>query len=392
MPAVRISGHFTGNRAPRRLGWLAWFMLLVLIGAKPVLAEGAEWTIQSPIPFQVVQREGFQPKFAHEHNPGGPALGHANVELIANFPDLQDARFEYRVVFSAQHLQQAPAFGHETDWAELHVDRTMSPGSARALIPAGGWYRLEVRAVAAGQVAAQAFVEPVGVGEVFVIAGQSYADGANEEHLQIEDSAGRVVACDALKKTWAVANDPQPNRADGGTIWPAMGNDLLPLARVPIGLMNAAVGGTSSRQWLPGEALHQQLSDAGRVVGRFRAVLWQQGESDVIEGVSSDQYVRNLVAIRESLAEAWGFEPPWLLAKSTLHPTVYDKPQEEGQIRAAIDQLVALPGFRPGPDTDILGAENRGGLGTRRHFSAVGQRRAGLMWCISLWSELNRGE
>jgi hypothetical protein len=63
---------------------------------------------------------------------------------------------------------------------------------------------------------------------------------------------------------------------------------------------------------------------------------------------------------------------------------------EEGAIRAAIDQLWKLPGFHPGPDTDILGRENRGGPTTRRHFSGIGQRRAGLMWFSTVWNELNR--
>lgn len=72
-----------------------------------------------------------------------------------------------------------------------------------------------------------------------------------------------------------------------------------------------------------------------------------------------------------------------------MHPTVYNRPAEEGQIRNAIDQLWHLPGIRPGPDTDVLGGENRGGLGTRRHFSGIGQRRAALLWFAALWSSLH---
>jgi hypothetical protein len=206
----------------------------------------------------------------------------------------------------------------------------------------------------------------------------------------VADPSGRVVAYDTIKKTWQVANDPQPNVGDGGTIWPPMANQLLPLVRVPIGFVNVAVGGTASRQWLPGESLYENLASAGKATGRFRAVLWQQGESDVIERTDTDTYVERLVKIRTALAEEWGFEPPWLLAKSTLHPTVYDRPEEEGHIRTAIDKLWALHGFRPGPDTDILGGENRGGVGTRRHFSAIGQQRAGWMWAAQVWGEINR--
>ncbi len=162
------------------------------------------------------------------------------------------------------------------------------------------------------------------------------------------------------------------------------------MIRVPIGLVNVAVGGTSSRQWLPRTPLNEKLEAAGKATGGFRFVLWQQGESDVIEKVASDVYVTNLRTIRTGLARAWGFEPPWLLAKSTLHPTVYNDAKHELMIRSAIDRLWKTEGFRPGPDTDILGGENRGGPNSRRHFSEVGQRRAGLLWFAAVWAELHR--
>jgi hypothetical protein len=230
------------------------------------------------------------------------------------------------------------------------------------------------------------------VGEVFLIAGQSYAAGWNDELTRVEDPAGRVVAYDPRLKSWRIAHDPQPCDGRGGTIWPPMANALLPIVRVPIGLVNVAVGATASRQWMPKERLFENLATAGSDLGRFRAVLWQQGESDVIEKINAATYVDRLITIRQAAAKRWGFEPPWLLAKSTLHPTVYSDPVHEGQIREAIERLWRLPGFRPGPDTDILGGENRGGRESLRHFSPIGQRRAGLLWFAAVWNELNRSE
>ncbi|MDB5335474.1 MAG: GDSL-like Lipase/Acylhydrolase, partial [Planctomycetaceae bacterium] len=136
-------------------------------------------------------------------------------------------------------------------------------------------------------------------------------------------------------------------------------------------------------------ALYNKLADAGATVGRFRFVLWQQGESDVIESVNTETYAKNLTKIHDELAKRWGFEPKWLLAKSTLHPTVYNFPEREQAIRTAIDQLWKQRGFGPGPDTDILDGENRGGPKTRRHFSGIGQRRAALMWLTAIWPALN---
>lgn len=359
-------------------------LLLVFVNCSiTAFAEEQKITLASPVPNQVVQREGFDPLQAHEHAVGGPALGFAMVPVIGELPVTEGAVVEYRVV------ALPGAFGKGTEWQPLTGGKLGANYSALAKVPAGGWYRLEVRSVVKDQTVASGAVEPVGVGEVFVIAGQSYADGANDELLKVEEPQGRVSTYSVAKKSWAIAHDPQPNSANGGTIWPPLGDMLVPLLRVPVGFVNVAVGGTASRQWLPGEALYNKLADAGAAVGRFRFVLWQQGESDVIENVTTATYVKNLTKIREELAQRWGVEPKWLLAKSTLHPTVYNFPEREQTIRTAIDQLWKQPGFGPGPDTDILDGENRGGPKSRRHFSGIGQRRAALMWLTAIWPALN---
>jgi hypothetical protein len=366
-------------------------MFLVWLSAASLCfaADPATLTVLQPRPYEVIQRRGFDARHAHDHEPGGPARGFALLAIELDLTDAGQAIAD-QAEFDCRAASMPGAFGAGTDWVAADGKRHDKHWSGTARVPAGGWYRLEVRARQGKEVLAAGHVEPFGVGEVFVIAGQSYAVGANDELTKVDDPRGRVVAYDAVNHSWRVANDPQPNAGDGGTIWPTTGNLLLPLVQAPIGFVNMAVGGTASRQWLPGEKLYGQLAEAGRNVGQFRAVLWQQGESDVIEHRSTEDYVQNMVAIRDSLARQWGFDPPWLLAKSTLHPTVYNDPEGEGRIRAAVDRLWTMPGFRPGPDTDILAGEHRGGLGTRRHFSGIGQRRAGLMWFAALWQELNR--
>ncbi|MEO8498977.1 MAG: sialate O-acetylesterase, partial [Planctomycetota bacterium] len=255
---------------------------------------------------------------------------------------------------------------------------------------AGGWYRLELRCRAGDDIRAAAAVEPIGVGEVFVVAGQSYATNCNDERLTVADSQHRVVAFDSAKHSWDVANDPQPvfDGSDGGSIWPPLGDALAKELQVPIGFANVGIGGSSSAQWLPAGNLFPRLVAAGKSLGTFRAVLWQQGESDVLTKNTSDGYVANVNTIRETAAKAWGLDPPWLLAKSTHHPTVYNDPEGEGRIRAGIDELVKQPGFRAGPDTDTLTGENRGDINSRRHFTGIGQRRAAELWLASIRREL----
>jgi len=357
-------------------------VVLPIIPRRAMDDRPPSWAMQSPRPYQVAQRRGFQPSAAHANSAGGPALSEGDLPVVAAVPPA-GTWCEYRAV----ELDGTAV----RDWTPLEGSSESGSYRATARLPAGGWYRLEVRALDGDRAVAAGSIEPVGIGEVFLIAGQSYATNTHEERLRVADPQGRVVAYDFSNGRWRVAHDPQPtpDGSDGGSIWPEFGNLLLPAARVPVAFVNVAVGGTSSRQWLPEGELHARLRAVGRQAGPFRAVLWQQGESDVIEGTSLETYVDNVKAIREAAAAAWGFDPPWLLAKSTLHPTVYVRPDDEGRIRAAIDRLTELPGFRPGPDTDILGGSHRGGMQSRRHFSAQGQRAAALLWFSAVWQELN---
>jgi hypothetical protein len=367
------------NRLIPFSGLLLAFVRVHAATEAPVPSERLQLT--HPLPYQVVQRVDFDPAQAHVHGPHA-AMGRGTmaVRWMSTLPG--GVTMQYR----AAPLPNA--FGAGIDWTPLK--RTGEPRAGTAEVPAGGWYRLDVRSWADGKARDAGSVEPVGVGEIFLVAGQSYADNCNDERLRVGDPAGRVVAYDPKAGAWQVAHDPQPTPSAyrDGSLWPAVGDALLPVARTPVGFANVAVAATASSAWLPGTPNHKNLVEAGKALGAFRYVLWQQGESDVIGGVSSKTYIEHLVRIRAESARAWGFEPTWLLAKSTMHPTVYHKPDAEREIRTAIAGLWNMKGFRPGPDTDLLGGENRGGPASRRHFSALGQRRAASMWFSAIWGEL----
>ena len=356
----------------------------VLLFGSP--AAAADLTILAPRPHEVIQRVGYQPGQAPGDN---FAAGQADVAIEIDAPvPIDRATAVARVV----PIEGPPAVA-EPVWTRVELAPGAKAGLhvGRLLVPARGWFRLEVRIDRAdGAPPLTASVEPVGVGEVFVIAGQSYATNTNDEKLNVVDPQQRVSARDWASGGWRVANDPQPapDGSDGGSIWPAVGDELAKRLGVPVGFANVAWGGTSSSQWQPGTELHDRLVATGKSLGRFRAVLWQQGESDVINHTSTDDYVAAMERIRGAAVRAWGFEPAWLCAKSTHHPTVYNDPEGEGRIRAAVDRLVTMPGFGPGPDTDSLQGDSRGDVNSRRHFSAVGQRRAAALWAGVLFERL----
>ncbi len=363
-------------------------MLLVCFASLPFLYAGEVAPIDplvltSPRPYQVVQRQGFGAKKSRQHNVSAHSRGMAAVRIAFKLAPPAGSQLEYRAV------PLKDAFGKGRPWSPISK---LSPNRLEAIaeVPAGGWYRLDVRASIYGKVIALGAVEPFGVGEVFLIAGQSYADNCSDEQLRINDPQGRVSVYDPKTGDWRIAHDPQPTPSTcrAGSIWPVVGDQLVERLKVPLGFSNVAFSATSSSEWLPGKSNNKNLLLAGKALRRFRYVLWQQGESDVLGGTSTESYIKNLVAIRKESAKSWGFEPRWLLAKSTLHPTVYHNPAREQAIRSAIAQLGSKEGFAPGPDTDTLTGENRGGKKSQRHFSPLGQRRAGHMWAATIWETL----
>lgn len=359
----------------------------VLVAPAPLLAaDPAPLTITSPKPHQVIQRVGFDPVAAAKEKPGHPAFGYADVEVRCDAKGVPDGSvWEYSLNTYPLPLGDV---GIKPKPLQARVEEGAMTATVR--VPAG-WHWLHVQCRKGKEFTHYGFTNPFGVGEVFVVAGQSYATNTNDEKLTVTDKQKRVVAFDSAKHTWGVANDPQPapDGSNHGSIWPPVGDALVKQFGVPVGFANVAVGGTATSQWAPGGELHKRLVATGKELGRFRAVLWQQGESDVIAKTTTEKYVANVRAIRHAAATEWKQQPPWLLAKSTHHPTVYNDPEGEGRIRKAIDELAARPGFRPGPDTDTLTGANRGDAKSHRHFSAQGQANAAKMWADVLTKHLN---
>lgn len=369
--------------------------VLAALGILISAGRAAEITIVSPQPWQVIQRNDASAANGRAFGPGGSAV--VRVVLAGEDTLSMGAAWEARVgVAMMPASEPVPTL----PWRSLTLVRSMDaakqPGTivADVVVPAGGWYRLEVRERGRdGAIRREASVEPFGVGEVFLVAGQSYATNTNDERLRVTDARQRVAAYDVATRTWRLADDPQPapDRSEHGSIWPPVGDALARALDVPIGFANVAVGGTSSAQWMPEGPLSARLWQAGRDLGRFRAVLWQQGESDVLADTPTAEYVGRLERIRAAAVEAWGSAPPWICALSTHHPTVYRKPEAEESVRIAITELCRRPGFVLGPDTDQLQGENRGGPQSRRHFSAIGQRNAARLWSEVLLRQLRAG-
>jgi acyl-CoA thioesterase-1 len=375
----RYNGEVNPFLTPSRFMRPALWLLLLSCVPTSLKGETIPLTLTTPRPHQVVQRIGFDAR-----NPDRRGFAEVTIQAVVVQPSDQEI-WEYRVIPLTKATEAQAA------WNKLIVPTSTGKLDATARIPAGGWYRLEVRGRIQDRTHHSASVEPIGVGEVYLVAGQSYATNCNDEKFQVSDPLGRVSAWNRNSGNWGTAHDPQPtaDNSKDGSIWPIVGDALVKEFGVPIGFANVAYGGTSSTQWMPGKGLHDGLIKAGQTLGQFRGVLWQQGESDVIDKTTTAAYVDHVKSIRQKAVEAYKNDAPWLLAKSTYHPTVYNDPEGEGRIRSGIDELTKLPGFLPGPDTDTLKGDSRGDAKSRRHFTGVGQRRAAEMWFTVLKNQIN---
>ncbi len=273
-------------------------------------------------------------------------------------------------------------------------------------LPAGGWFPVEVRLSQGGAIVAEARIEHVGVGEVFVVAGQS--NSANHGEQRQSSRTGRVASFSG--NAWGLAHDPQPGASgSGGSFLPPFGDALAERLNVPIGLIACGVGATSVREWLPKGSkfpnpptltgnvlqspdghwesrgnLFESFAQRLRSVGPrgFRAVLWHQGESDANQADSTrtlpgqlyQQYLEQLIL---ATRQAAGWDLPWFVAQASYH--VPSDPGSE-DIRAAQRAVCQTPGVHAGPDTDQLGGAFRDSGGAGVHFSGPGLREHGARW------------
>lgn len=358
------------SRWCNRVGLALGGLVLLGLGSSRAAAQQeqpeGDLTVLSPKQLQVVQRETAA---------SGDVIVSGRVKADA---DTVEVRFSGKAADGKDLPDQ---------WQSADYDPSSRGFFRRVPMPAGGWYKVEVRAAKGGQPVGQPVtVEKVGVGEVFVIAGQSNSTNSGEQ--KITQSSGMVSSFSG--SAWQVADDPQPGVHDnsgGGSPWPAFGDALYAKYKLPIGIASTGHGGTSTNQWPPGQELFNWMMTRVRQLGPggFRAVLWHQGESDI--GMTSDEYAQRLTAIiRGSTTEA-GWQFPWMVAQVSYHNP--GQPSHD-TTRNAQKNLWAQGVALEGPDTDTLGGDNRDGGGKGIHFSPKGLRAHGGMWAQKVGAWLDK--
>ncbi|MFO0840828.1 MAG: sialate O-acetylesterase [Gemmataceae bacterium] len=369
---------------------------VVPLGANSGRVKERYATLRAPMTLVVPPRQGHSmwPGFFRCPELVEFVLANTGVGVVLDSPrDYQVAQRDARNAGTLRVRGKLGESAREADLLEYRVRTAGKPGEWRRLdagvkggqfeaaveVAAGGWYRLDVRAAAGGKAVAQATVGHVGVGEVFVVAGQSNA--ANHGAEKQIARTGRVAAFDGPR--WQPANDPQPGASGtGGSLLPPFGDAIAERFGVPVGLVACGVGATSVREWLPKGAtfpspptlegrvrkradgrweskgeLYAAMCDRMRQLGPrgFRAVLWHQGESDAnqkdptrtLPGKAYREYLERL--IRDTRKEI-GWEAPWFVARVSYHGPGDESSRDIRAARRLWEAGVAAEG----PDSDAL--------------------------------------
>ncbi|MEP5253999.1 MAG: sialate O-acetylesterase [Winogradskyella arenosi] len=162
-------------------------------------------------------------------------------------------------------------------------------------------------------------VNNVGIGDIYVIAGQSNASGRGNNlnsytHASLKAT---LFGNDDVWKNLEDATDSNSNQIDGvstdssakGSPWPIVATNILANSSVPVAFVPTAKGGTSIDDWQPATnhsdtstlygSMHRRINAVG---GKVAGVLFFQGESDASTGTIQSDYETGLTTIVNTIA------------------------------------------------------------------------------------------
>ena len=285
--------------------------------------------------------------------------------------------------------------GTDTDYLDWKTIKTLplNGNFSFTMSVRQGWYKLEVRGSLNGTILGDiATVDRVGVGEVFIIAGQSNAEGVEVvSGVSVDNDRVNCLAAQndldrggtnyiSLSPFSQLRTDTQiAPRGRNAWCWGRLGELLVDRLKVPVMFFNVALGGTTSTAWAQtargeftinpyiggvyGNKLpYQNMSD---VLKYFvpqlgvRAILWCQGEADNINNVAADNrardeqtYINNLQTVINKTRSESDKKINWVISL-----TSYNEGSVDPKIVRAQQNLVQQNAGNfvyQGPNTDVI--------------------------------------
>lgn len=294
--------------------------------------------------------------------------------------------------------------GSDTGWQTI-VQNPRAGVYKGALVVNGGWYQAKVRGLVNGEVKTETTLDRIGVGEVFLIAGQSNAQGyygrgqkgASDDRVNVVtslynpfDSKPSYPYFGHLNAESAIAPNGQ-----GAWCWGALGDLITQRLNVPVLFMNAASEGMPIGEFIksaegfqgtnpysgnkaPAGYPYASMTDAihywTHMTG-IRAILWHQGESDNYLNTSKDTYSSQLKRLIELSRNNSAKNISWVVARASKDP----QGEDANIIAAQNDVINSTYNVFAGPNTDFIKDRT-----DNVHFSATGMLTAAQLWSESL--------
>ncbi|MCU0660004.1 MAG: InlB B-repeat-containing protein [Candidatus Pacebacteria bacterium] len=161
-----------------------------------------------------------------------------------------------------------------------------------------GQGRLSVRCT--NDITAEDGVDDIGIGDVYIVAGQSNAEGnalIAQQYTTVAPTATVFPTVYTESDVWKIGNDDTDPGGNAGSVWPIVGGYIVQNTNVPVLFITTATGGTDLHtDWQQGNSAYttflNQLTEAD--VNDVKAILWFQGETDASDGRTRTQYNANL--------------------------------------------------------------------------------------------------
>lgn len=277
--------------------------------------------------------------------------------------------------------------GSSTGWQTIQANPSGGV-FAGDLTASGGWYSLDVRGMNGDQQVGSFTVDRVGIGEVFIVTGQSNAQGIHQSAPVSTDD--RVNCVNYRYPDDAFPNEPPTPvfshldnttgftiapRGDGSWCWGRLGDLLASRLNVPIMFFNGAFTGTAVQNW------RQSAPEGGVAISVYnptlvytsrqpyinlklalqfyantlgvRAILWQQGEADNQIGTSSASYLSDLQYVINKSRQDFGRNVNWVVARASYGDRIPGR-ISQAVITAQNNAISAGPNVFAGPSTDNI--------------------------------------
>ena len=250
----------------RTISTICIFLITWLLSSLLALGAEAQIKITSPSDRAIYQRD---------------ITGLTTISISGTYSQPVD-RVEVRAV------PVIPGQGEMTQWSVLQ-DKVSGGVFQGTLRLRGGWYTLEVRGLLDGTIVGRDVVSRMGVGEVFLISGQSNAQGLFESPgPAANDDRVNYIAYDNTINS--LFDPPTPTfahlesnvtigpRGKSAWCWGILGDLLVRKLNVPVLFINTAWEGTTVRNWAESAAGKNHSECLWRLQLSGPNAVWQSAD------------------------------------------------------------------------------------------------------------------